>query len=220
MPARGHPAVGVHAPIAQHLEILMGPPARRLRIRRVERIGEAGPLDRPLDVAVDDCRLGDAHDLHQRRHEVDAVVELGANLAVILDAARPRDDHAVAGAAEMRRDLLRPLKRRIARPGPSDRVMGRRAGQAPFVHEAHGLLDRRLQPVEAHDLVRRADQRAFRARTVVAHDVDDKRVVEFIELFDRIDDASDFMVRVFEKIGVVLRLAGEELAMLFRLAVP
>ena len=78
-----------------------------------------------------------------------------------------------------------------------------------------GLLQRRLHPVQAHDLVGRADEGAFRARAVVAQDVDDERVLELAQLLDRVDDAPDLVVGVLEEVGVVFRLTREQLAVLF-----
>ena len=56
-----------------------------------------------------------------RRHDVDDVVELGPDAALVLDARRPGDDERIARAAEMRGDLLAPLERRVHRPRPADR---------------------------------------------------------------------------------------------------
>src|SRR5262249_5331733 len=50
----------------------------------------------------------------------------------------------------------------------------------------------------------RALQRTFAAATVVAHDVDDQRVVEFTYLADRIDHSADVVVCVGESAGIDL----------------
>ena len=120
----------------------------------------------------------------------------------------------------MRGDLLGPLERRIAGPRPADGVVRRRAGQAPPVHEADRLLNRGLAAVEAHDLVRRADEGTFAARSVVAEDVDDERVVQLPHRLDRIDHAADLVVGVFEEVGVVLGLPREQLPVRLGLTVP
>ena len=55
------------------------------------------------------------------RGDVDDVVELAADFALGFDALGPVHDHAVARAAEVAGDLLGPLERRVAGPGPADR---------------------------------------------------------------------------------------------------
>src|SRR5262245_10577094 len=102
MTAAGHPSVRVHRSIAEHLEVLLGTPAWRLLCAGGEGVSETDAFDRALDVAVDLTRLGNADDLHQRGHHVDAVVELRAQLAAILDDFGPRHEHRVARAAEVR----------------------------------------------------------------------------------------------------------------------
>ena len=50
--------------------------------------------------------------------------------------------------------------------------------------------------IEGGELVRRAVEHPFGARTVVARDVDDQSVVELAHVFDRLDDAADLVVGV------------------------
>ena len=69
------------------------------------------------------CRLRQAGGLEHRRCDVDHVRELVAELALGLDPARPVHDRAVAGAAPVRGDLLRPLVRRAQRVRPADGVV-------------------------------------------------------------------------------------------------
>ena len=66
-------------------------------------------LQRHLLDPVDADRLGQPGDLQDRGGQVDDVVELLAQLAAGLEAARPVDDRAVAGAAPVGGDLLGPL---------------------------------------------------------------------------------------------------------------
>ena len=69
-----------------------------------------------------------------RRHDVDDVVELGADAALVLDPRGPGDDQAVARAAEVGGDLLGPLERRVHRVRPADRVVVERRRPAELVH--------------------------------------------------------------------------------------
>ena len=58
------------------------------------------------------------------------------------------------------------------------------------------VLHRHGNAVEGGELVRRAVEHAFRARAVVATDIDDQGVVEFTEVFDGLDDPTDLIIGV------------------------
>ena len=152
---------------------------------------------------------GKAGRFEDRRRDVDHVGELRTQPALVLDPVRPVHDRAVAGAAPVRRHLLRPLERRVRRPRPADRVVVVGARRAELVHLAHQELGRleRGHAVEVGHLVERAVQRAFGRRAVVADDVVDDRVVEDAEVVDGIDQPSDVVVGVLEEPGVHLHLA-------------
>ena len=66
----------------------------------------------------------------------------------------------------------------------------------------------------------RAVHRSFRARTVVAADEDDQRVVELALILHRLDDAADLVVGVHEIRGVNIGLADEQLLLVGRQRVP
>src|SRR5262245_57047151 len=115
--ARGRdPAVAVDRPVAEHLEILRV--ASLLGACIVEAIQHADALDRLLGDAVDDGRLLDCCCLQYCRHDVDDILELLTNTALVLDPLWPGDHQWVAGAAKVRGDLLAPLEWRVHRPGP------------------------------------------------------------------------------------------------------
>ena len=80
--------------------------------------------------------------------DVDHVVELRADLAACLDPGRPVHDRAVARAAPVRRDLLRPLVRRVHRVRPADGVVVVGRGGAEVVDLGDHEL-RRLEPDRA-----------------------------------------------------------------------
>ena len=152
-----------------------------------------------------------------RRHDVDDVVELLADAALVLDHLGPGDGHALLGAAEVRRHHLGPGERRVEGPGPGHRHV--RIGQvrAPDVVEVLQLgLDRQLDTLDRGDLVRRADQAAFGAGAVVAADIDDQRIVELAHVLDRLDHAADLMVGVGHVGGEDLDLADEHLLLVGR----
>ncbi len=164
---------------------------------------------------------GNAGDFEDRRHDVNDVMELVADAAQVLDVARPRNAHALPGAAEVRGDLLGPTERRVERPGPAHgHVVVGPVGAPDVVEILQLVLDRNLDAVEHGDFVRRADQCAFGARTVVAADVDDERVVELAHVLDGLDDAADLVVGVGEIGGIDLDLADEHLLLVGGELVP
>ena len=75
-------------------------PRRGIGVRLVEGVGKAYALDRLLPDAVDHDRRSNACSFQNRRHDVDHMVELPANAALVGDARRPGDRHAVARAAK------------------------------------------------------------------------------------------------------------------------
>src|SRR5262245_3500528 len=121
MQAPGDPAVMIDSAIAKHLEILRDAAARL--VLAVEGVGHADAFDRLLRHAVHHARLSDAGEFEDGRCNVDDVMELRAQPALVLDALRPGHDEAVAGAAEVRGDLFHPLERRRSSPAPADGIM-------------------------------------------------------------------------------------------------
>ena len=107
-----------------------------------------------------------------------------ADLALGLDAVRPVDDRAVAGAAPVRGDLLGPLVGRVHRVRPADRVVVVGLGPAEVVDLAtSGTRASRVpHAVERRHLVEAAVERALGRGAVVADDVVDQRVVEDLQV--------------------------------------
>ena len=77
----------------------------------------------------------------------------------------------------------------------------------PLHQELGGL--KRGGAVEVDHLVVRAVQRAFGGRAVVADDVVDQRVVEQVELLQRINQPTDMVIGVLHEPGVNFHLADE-----------
>ena len=116
-----HRALLTFAPpllIAHHLEVLSVMPRRCVHVLRIEGVHHAHTFDRLLRDAVDHGRRLDAGRFQDRRHDINHVVELVADAVLVLDHLRPRDRHALACSAEVRRDLLGPGERRVERPSP------------------------------------------------------------------------------------------------------
>ncbi len=209
MPGHSCPALVVDAAVAEHLEVL-----RRVAIRRigvVERVGHRDALERSLLHAVDAQRLRQAGRLEHRGRDVDHVMELRADLALRLDAARPVHDRAVPRAAPVRGHLLRPLVRGVHRVRPADRVVVVGRGGAEVVDPRHHEL-RRLESdsaVEDDELVEAPGGGALSRGAVVPDDVVDERVVQDLKVRECVDQPADVVVGVFEEAGVHLHLACE-----------
>ena len=133
---------------------------------------------------------------------------------------RPVNDQAVAGAAEMRGDLLGPLEGRVRRPGPAHRNMRVRRRAADLVELGLEICQSQLHAIDAGDLADRALEAAFGRGAIVAHDVEDQGVVHFSRFLERGDEPPDLLVRVVEEAGIVLHQAAVDPLRLLGLIVP
>jgi hypothetical protein len=93
-------------------------------------------------------------------------------------------------------------------------------GAAQLVHAPEHLLGVLRNAVQDGRLVQQALRRAFGARAVVAHDVDDECILRLAQLFDRIEDAADLEVGVRECSGIDLHHPGVESLLVGVEAVP
>ena len=189
VPRHRRPSLVIDAAIAEHLEVLRLVPFRRPGV--VERIEHADAFERRLLHAVDHGRMRQAGGLEDGRRDVDDMMELAADLALRLDAFRPVHDRAVARAAPVRRDLLGPLVGRVHRVRPADGIVVvgvRPAEDIDLRRQELGGLER-AQAVEDGHLVEAAVRRAFGRRAVVADDQVDQRVVEDLQILERVDRA-------------------------------
>ena len=140
--------------------------------------------------------------------------------------SRPADDQRVAGAAEVRGDLLAPLERGVAGPRPRRGVVrvhhlgAPRLQPAPLQGELHLLLVGEREPVDHRALVERAGRRALEAGAVVAPDPDHDGVVELAHLLDRVEQPADVVVGVLRVAGVDLHLVREQPLAVLRQRVP
>ena len=141
---------------------------------------------------------------------------MAANRARVADPARPGHDERVARAAKVRGDLLAPVKRGVAGPRPSGRVVRGELVVAPRLEAAvleqktHLLLGGERDPVQRRQLIERPCERALHARAVVTPDPHHYGVLELAHLVDRVDDPADVPVGVLGIAGVDLHLAGVE----------
>ena len=131
----GVPAVIVDAAVGDHFEVLGLALRWRVRIGLVEGVGHADAFDRLLLDAIDRLRRLDTGGFEDRRHDIDDVVKLVAHAARIVDVTGPRDRHALSCAAEVRRDLLGELERRVERPRPCHRHVRVTVRRSPGIVE-------------------------------------------------------------------------------------
>ncbi len=211
---RRHPAFVIDGAVAEHLEVLGGVPGGRVGLGLVPGVHHAHAFDGPLFDAVDRIGRRYAGGFEDGRHDIDDMVELVADAAHVLDVAGPGHGHALGRPAEMRRDLLGPLKRRVEGPGPAGRMVREGPFRSPELVPEKLILDRHGNAIEGGELVRGAVEHAFGARAVVAADVDDQGVVQFAEVFDGLDDPADLVVGVGEVGPVDVGLLDEELLLL------
>src|SRR5882724_11585585 len=130
-----HPAIVIDAAIAKHLEILSR--VCLLGFRIIEGVNHRSSIERPLHRSVDALWKRQTRGFQYGRRDVGYVSELGANFSIGFNSRRPMDHDSVSSAAVMRSDLLGPLKRRIARPCPTNGIMWERRWVAPVIEMWH-----------------------------------------------------------------------------------
>ena len=121
------PAIFVDRSVAEHLEVLGVVAARRCRVD--EGLGEAHALDGRLGHAADRGRRLDAEQVEDRRHHIDDVRVLRADLSACLDTDGPGDDERVGRAAAVGFALPAP-ERRVAGPRPTPGIVVEVVGPA------------------------------------------------------------------------------------------
>ena len=208
MARAGPPAVVIDGAAAEQLEILRGAPVLRLRI--VEGVDHAHAFHRHLVDAVDPLRLRQPGALQDRRDDVDEMMELPADAALVLDARRP-GDHGGRAVAPARDHLLAVGERRGGGVGPGGRIAAVRLRAAEVVDVLRQVFERLRDAVVVAQLVHGAVQAALGRRAVVAGDVDDERVVELARLLDGLDDAADLVVGVLDRAAEDFHPAGADL---------
>src|SRR6266566_6855675 len=142
MASTGHPAIVIDSSVAEHLEILRGMSGPGIGI--VKSIEKRSSIERPLFGSVDHFRERKTGGFKRGRCDIGYMRKLRTNFTLGFDPLGPMHDHAIARSAKMRCDLLRPLERSVACPGPADRVMGKSNGAAPFIDVRHvdcGITD-------------------------------------------------------------------------------
>src|SRR6476659_1371330 len=149
------------------------------------------------------------------------MVELGANTTDIRNMARPRNSHSLPGPTEMGRHLLGPFEGRVKCPRPRDRHVRVGLVRSPvFVMQQLQRLRERQNAVVGRHLVKSSLQSAFGARTVVAANVDNERVVELALILNFLNDPANLMVGIGGISSENLSLARVEFLLKQRERIP
>ena len=129
-------------------------------------------------------------------------------------------DHRVAGAAEVRGHLLRPLEWSVHGPGPSNRHVRLARWSANFVEPLDRACQSELQADQAGDLAERSFQPPLGARAIVADDVHHQRVIELTRKGEAVDQATDLEVGVVHVRRIILHQPAVNIPGIGRLVIP
>ena len=151
VPRHRGPAVMVDPAIAEHFEVLRS--VARWRLRIAESVRHADALDRLLLDAVDGLRLRQFCCFQNSRCDIDDVMPLRTDTAGVFNAVGPRDHHAVARPAVVRRHLLGPLEWSVARQRPTHRNMRETVWSADSVEMFEDILRCVRNSVEQRHLI-------------------------------------------------------------------
>ncbi len=143
-----------------------------------------------------------------------------AQAALVLDALRPVNDHAVAGAAEVGGHLLGPREGRVEGHRPAGGHVREGFRTAPLVDQRDEVLHLLGHAVEVGHLVVHADEAALGAGAVVAGDVDEQRVVQLADVLQRLHESPDLVIGLLQESREHLGLAREQAPLVRRQRVP
>ena len=202
--------------MAEHFEILGDVLAGSAAV--LKRGNQAHTLDGRLRDAAQRRGRFDAERVQHRRHHVNGMGVLRPHLPPGLDAFGPGEEERVARAAPVGLPLPA-AEGGIAGMGPPPRKMVERRRAADLVDVLEAVFHRVRDVVEEAALVDRAGRPAFRARSVV-RDEHDERILVLPHLLEECDQLADIVVGVFEEPGEHFHHAGVEPALIGREAVP
>ena len=146
--------------------------------------------------------------------------ELGADFSLGFNPRWPMYNYTVRSSAVVRCDLLGPLERSVAGPRPANRIMREGARVAPIVQMRHIDLGGVNNSIQCHHLVIGAFRSTFRARSVVAHNVNEQGVIQYAHFPQSINQASYLFIRVLGKTGERLHLPGFQFFLIRGLGIP
>ena len=130
-----HPTIVIDSPVAEHFKILCR--MRRLCVCLIKCVNEGSSVEGPLFRSVNHFRERKTGGFQRSRGDIRDMRKLGTDFTLSFDAFGPVHHHAIARSAKMRCDLLGPLERSVARPCPTDRIMGKSTRITPFIDMRH-----------------------------------------------------------------------------------
>ncbi len=179
---------------------------------------EAVTFDWRLRHTLDGVRWIDANQFEHRRHHVDRMRILRADLALRLDALRPVHDEGIADPPAI--GLALPTaERRVARKRPAPRVVVERVRSAQVVDHREVLVQVVRHVVEELVLVHRAVRTTLRAGAVVGDEHDD-RVVPLADALQELEQAAVVVVGVLQEAREHFHHSRVELLLVSRQRVP
>jgi len=205
----GCPTLVIDPTVTDHLEVLCFVAA--LCVGVVERVQHAHTLNRPLLHTIDEDGLGEARRFQDGWRDVNHVMKLASDFCLGLDSPRPMHDRAVSRTSEVGCHLFCPLQWCIHRMRPAHRVVVERLSAAEIVEMGDQELWRLqvCETREANHLVECALERSFSRGAIVADDHVDQGVVQNLEIFQRVDQPPNLMIRVLQKPRIELHLSRE-----------
>src|SRR5439155_22238475 len=146
--------------------------------------------------------------------------ELGADFSLGFNSRRPMDHDAIRGSTIMGCDLLGPLERCVARPGPANRIMRKRIWASPVIDMTLHLGSSANNAVQRHHFVVGSLGAAFGAGSIIAHNVNEQCVVQYADFLKGINQSSYLFISMLGKTGERLHLPRLEFFLIRCLAIP
>src|SRR5438876_1873849 len=208
MPRARYPAIMVNGAVTKHLEVLSRMTVFSFGI--IEGINHRRPIERKLLGAIHHLWKRQTRCFQHSRCNIYDVTKLRPDLALGLDTFGPVHYHSVAGAAPMRSNLLGPLKRSIQSMRPANGIVRESIWTSPVIDMIHHLGSSANNAIQCHHLVVRSFGSAFRARSVIAYNVNKEGVIQFTHVGNCLNQSSDFIISLFGKAGENFHLSRQE----------
>ena len=165
----------------------------------LERVGHGDAMQRHLFYAIDSFREVNVHDLEDRGHHVDHMIELAPRLTGGRDATRPPDQQGCPHTACIGIPLV-VLKGRVARHRPAEGIMV--VGQWPtHVIESAGIVRKTGRKAIARTLMIVCPMGTSLGTRTVVRERDDQRIVPLAKVIDLLQQAPDLDVCVVHESG-------------------
>ena len=153
-----------------------------------------------------------------RGSDIGDMLKLRAQATFVVNFCRPRNDHRIGGAAEVRRIHLCSLEWSAESPGPGRSKMIHVQLAALRITQRQSLLDGEGFPLIVLGII--SIRAAFGAGAVVSEDFDDERVVTLSGIMDFLEKPANFVVRLLGESRIYLGLVCQQLLFICRKRLP